>query len=37
MAEAEGMSASDMENYGNVNLDSPQIEQPDYAPRTELE
>ena len=37
MAEAEGMSASDMEKYGNVNLDSPQIEQPDYAPRTELE
>ena len=36
MAEAEG-SESDMDKYGILNLDSPQIEQPDYAPRTELE
>lgn len=38
MAEAEGLSASDdSESFANLNLDSPQIEQPDYAPRQELE
>jgi len=36
MAEAEGMQQKD-NAFGNINLASPQIEQPDYAPRSELE
>jgi hypothetical protein len=36
MAEAEGIEASDGA-FANINLAAPQIESPDYAPRTELE
>ncbi len=36
MAEAEGMTAQDT-TFANINLAAPQIESPDYAPRTELE
>jgi len=36
MAEAEGMTAKDT-TFANINLAAPQIESPDYAPRTELE
>ena len=38
MAEAEGQEGGDdSDAFANLNLDSPQIEQPDYAPREELE
>lgn len=36
MAEAEGMAAGEG-GFNLTNLDAPQIESPDYAPRTELE
>ena len=36
MAEAEGMSSGEG-GFNLTNLDAPQIESPDYAPRTELE
>ena len=38
VAEAEGAAeGEDSDAFANLNLDSPQIEQPDYAPRQELE
>jgi len=36
IAEAEGMTSQDT-TFANINLAAPQIESPDYAPRTELE
>ena len=36
MAEAEGMTSGEG-GFNLTNLDAPQIESPDYAPRTELE
>lgn len=37
MAEAQGAQSDGNEPLANLNLDSPQIEQPDYAPRQELQ